>query len=49
MTPFDNLRDYRAPDAFRVMDEATAGAIIGCVAGALILWDIVARIVEAVK
>ena len=36
MTPFDNLRDYRAPR----MDEATAGAILGVIVAALVLWDI---------
>lgn len=45
MTPFDNLRDYRAPR----MDEAVAGAIIGVIVAALVLWDVVQRIAEWVK
>ena len=31
-----DLKDYRAPR----MDEAVAGAIIGVIVAALILWDI---------
>ena len=35
MTPFDNLRDYRAPR----LDESEAGAILGAILAALLLWD----------
>lgn len=36
MSPFDNLRDYRAPR----LSDAEAGAIIGVILAALVLWDI---------
>lgn len=40
MTMPHDLKNYRAPDAFQIVDEATAGAVIGVIAAALVLWDI---------
>ena len=35
------FKDYkRSPDAFALLTEAEAGALIGVIIGALVLWDI---------
>ena len=43
--PVDDLKEYRQ-DAFAIFDSEIAGAIIGAIVAALVLYDIGQRIVE---